>query len=122
MDDIGSLGTIRSALENHGEMSRFRSQNGIRISPSPSVSAYIVCARLARIIKEYSSAKPNIPSKKINRLISKIDKLGKTELEYLYHLGTEESVSAMIETIDRPYGHICELANKWKWRDEPGNL
>lgn len=122
MDDAIINGSIRAAMDNHGEMSRFRSQNGVRISPSPSVSTYIICVRITRVIKEYAMAKPGIPSRKIDRLISKIDKLGKTELEYLHHLGTEDSVAKMISVIGKNFTQISSEANKWKWKGEPENL
>lgn len=105
---------IRSAMDNHGEMSRFRAKNGIRISPSPSVSTYIICTKIKRIIREYALAKPAVSPKKIDRMISKLDKLGKAELEYLYHLGTEESVSDMITAIGYTFGRLSKEASQWK--------
>lgn len=121
MDDSGSS-SIRNALDNHGEMSRFRSQNGIRISPSPSASSYIVCSRITRILRDYTAAKPSVSNRKIDRMITKINKLSKTDLEYLYYLGTEESVQDMVCEIAKTYGHISSQAQRWKWGDGAENL
>lgn len=101
-------------MDNHGEMSRFRAKNGIRISPSPSVSTYIICTKIKRIIREYALAKPSVIPKKIDRMISKLDKLGKTELEYLYYLGTEESVTDMVTAIGYTFGRLYKEASQWR--------
>lgn len=122
MDDMGPTSSIRIAMDNHGEMSRFRSKNGIRISPSPSASSYIVCSRITRILRDYAAAKPNVSNRKIDRMITKINKLGKTELQYLYYLGTEESVYDMVCTIGKTYGQILSESNKWRWSDGIENL
>ena len=122
INDFDTGPGIRSALDNHGEMSRFRSKHGIRISPSPTVGTYIISSKIRKILAEYTRVKPGVSLRKIDRLTSKLDRLGKLELEYLFHLGTEESVADMINTLKQRYSQIYESAARWKGLDRDGNF
>lgn len=122
IDGLSTGPGIKSALDNHGEMSRLRSKFGIRISPSPTVGTYIISAKIRRILSEYARVKPGVSPKKIDRLTSKLDRLGKTELEYLFHLGTEESVADMISMLKQKFSDIHDSAYEWKGIDRDANF
>lgn len=106
--------SLRSAMERDGEMSRLRSQAGIRISASPCVSVYIVEKRVRAILNYHAKAVGHKEAVKIDRLTNKLDKLGKTDLEYLHYLGTEQSVAEMISVLRMTHSSINRLSSQWK--------
>lgn len=105
---------IRHALDSHGEMSRLRAQTGLRISGSPCVSTYIIEKRIRKILEHYANGRPHAERKSVDRMLSKLDKLDKVDLEYLHHMGTEESVMDMITVLKMTHGNINKLSTQWK--------
>lgn len=108
--------TIKGALDRDGEMSRLKAQSGIRISSSPCVSTYIIERKIRRILEHYAKGVTFKSARTIDRLINKLDVLEKVDLEYLHHVGTEESVDRMISTLKMTNASINSIACAWKER------
>jgi len=106
--------SIKIAMERDGEMSKLRASAGIRISNSPAVSTYIIEKKVRKILNHYAETQPHSEVVKIHRMITKLDKLTKVDMEYLYFLGTEESVADMIKVLRMTHATINDLATKWK--------
>lgn len=114
---------LRAALDRDGEMSRLRAMTGLRISNSPSAGTYIIEKKIRNILAHYANGSDYASMKKTDRMVSRMDKLSKTDLEYLYFLGTEESVADMISVLSLTQKKVNELATAWKDKmyppDEP---
>lgn len=113
---------IRSAMDRHGEMSRLRAQTGLRISGSPCVSSYIIEKRIRKILQHYANGRPHSERRSIDRMVNKLDKLDKTDLEYLCHIGTEESVIDMIAILKMTHVNINRLSSEWKSLQENNSI
>lgn len=100
-------------MDRHGEMSRLRVSAGLRISSSPQVSSYIIERKIRSIIHQFGESIAKNQAKTVDRLINKLDKLGKPELEYLHYLGTEESVHDMVMVLKMTFNNITKLSSKW---------
>jgi hypothetical protein len=105
---------LRSAMERDGEMSRLRVMTGLRISNSPCASTYITEKKIRNILIHYAQSMSWKEVKKVDRMISRMDKLSNVDLEYLYHLGTEESVSDMIKALSLTHKQVNKLSTEWK--------
>lgn len=107
-------GSIKIAMEKDGEMSKLRASSGIRISSSPAVSTYILEKKIRVILDQYSHTQPHTEMTRIHRMITKLDKLQKVDLEYLNFLGTQESVYDMIKVLKMTHATINRLSTQWK--------
>jgi hypothetical protein len=116
-----TAGSIKIAMEKDGEMSKLRASSGIRISSSPAVSTYILEKKIRVILEHYAQTQPHTELTRIHRMLTKLDKLQKVDLEYLHFLGTQESVSDMIEALKMTHSNINKLATQWKSADETLN-
>jgi hypothetical protein len=105
---------FKNAIDRDGEMSKIKATVGLRISNSPSASTYIIENKIRKILEHYASDKPFKEKKRIDRMVTRLDKLAKVDLEYLFFLGTEESVATMIKTLSKTHNKINELSIKWK--------
>jgi hypothetical protein len=105
--------SMRSAMDRDGEMSKLRAMSGLRISSSPCVSSYIIEKRIRKILDQYTKCRPSSERKSIDRMVTKLDKLDKSELEYLHHIGTEESVEDMVSVLKMTHSNITKLSSAW---------
>lgn len=112
---------LRSALERDGEMSRLKVMTGLRISSSPSVSTYIIEKKIRNILACYAQDMGWREMKRVDKMISRMDKLSQVDLRYLHYLGTEESVSQMIEAMTMTHKKINALSLEWKNKIEPND-
>lgn len=116
-----TAGSIKIAMERDGEMSKLRASSGIRISSSPVASTYILEKKVRVILDHYAQTQSHKELTRIHRMITKLDKLQKVDMEYLNYLGTQDSVAEMIRVLRMTHANINKLAIQWKSTEDTYN-
>jgi len=99
---------------NYGELSRLKSMLGLRVSGSPSVSIYILTSKLKKALVHEAKSRETVKGVvKIDRMITKLDKLREADLRYLVHILDERGIVPCMREIQRPAGQIKRAANAY---------
>lgn len=92
--------------ENHGLMSRFKATLGVRVSEPHCANGYLLERHIRKALIEYTKTRTHKESKRIDRLINKLDRLNNCELVYLHYLLTEQSLVTMVSALSGSFARL----------------
>ena len=102
MSDTINISTYSDNVRNNsGEFSKLKSELGLRYAAAPSVSSYILQTKLKKAIKNYDGGGSLKAHIKKDRLITKLDKFGVNELNFIVHILESNGIDSAVEKIQQ---------------------
>jgi hypothetical protein len=117
---------FKSLLDSSSAMSRFRTQNGLKVTASTQGSSFILMSKLKRSLKTEVTKEvfdvmklryfsPNTEVKRVvflDRLETKVDGFSNSQLQYCIMVLDEDGVEALVDTLRMPREEIKRLADQ----------